>query len=102
MLGGSSYSLPLYEPLTISFYYGSYPRTDLTSAEVSLLNVATEATVSPEPIYERINPFHVDIKYAMIPQTIHGNYEIRIRQGSTVVARQPIMIEVTGKSYDLA
>ncbi len=64
--------------------------------EVILFNIAAEAGVAVEPVYERVNSFHVNIKYAMTQQLISGNYEIRINRGSFTLARQPITIDVTG------
>lgn len=100
---GSSYQLPVYNPLTIPLYFGSYPRTDLSqsSTEIVLFDVGAEVTVSVEPMYESRNAFRVDIKYATTPEAVDGDYEIRINRAGVVIARQPITIEVTRKHIDL-
>lgn len=89
----------MYDPLTIPLYFGSFPPIDLSlpSTEITLYNVDTGTGVQIEPEYGRINPYHVDIRYAMIEQVINGDYEIRIHRESVVIARQPITIEVTGE-----
>lgn len=96
---GSSYRLPLYNPLTISLYFGSYPQTNLSQSdtEVLLFNTNSGAAVELEPVYEKISAFHVDIKYATVEQALSGRYEVRIREGLRIVASQPITIDVTGK-----
>ena len=94
---GSNYRIPVYDPLTIPLYFGSYPHIDLTqnSTGLVLYNTNTEAGVPTTP--ERVNPYHAIIKYYMTEQLVSGNYEIRIIRGTNMLARQPITIQVTGK-----
>lgn len=95
---GTSYRLPVYDPLTIPLYFGSYPRVDLSLSSIDIQLVDdTGAGVELEPLYERINAFHVNIVYSMIQPTLSGNFEIWIRSGNVLIARQPINIEVSGK-----
>ena len=93
---GASYSIPLYDPLASPIYVGNYPQIDLTRPTVGI-SVESGAGIQMDPIYERVNPFHVIIRYDMVRQDISGNYDITIREGSMVIARHPIAIEITGK-----
>lgn len=99
LLNGTAYRLPLKDPLTISLYFGSYPRTNLTeeNIDISLVNSGTGVGIRMEPVIDKLNPYHVDIRYSMVEDDLSGDYDIRIGRGSTEVSRQPITINVTGK-----
>lgn len=75
--------------LIIPFYLGSYPRIDLTSAVISLVDMrGTNITT----VIDRVSPFHADIRLDMVPQTFsNGSYEIRVLN-----VRASVRIEVTG------
>lgn len=97
---GTTYRLPLKDPLTISLYFGTYPQVDLTQdgIDVTLIDTGTGFGISMEPVIDKLNPFHVDIKYMMVQDTLSGNYAITIANNEgMMIARQLITIEVTGK-----
>lgn len=87
--------------MSVPFYFGSYPQTNLSHPDISfsLFNVESGDVVSSELIlYERKNPFHVDIKFSMVQEMLSGNYDIRINVGQgAAIAMQRITIEVTGE-----
>ena len=99
LLEGANYRLPLHDALTISAYFGSYPQVNLTRPEIdiSLVLMGTNTPISIAPMLERINPFHVELRYNMVQQATTGNYDLRISAGSSLIARRPITIEVTGE-----
>ena len=98
LLTGSSVRVPFYDPLVISLFYGRYPSVDLRQLEIEIVDAVTESGIVVEPMINPINSFHVDIEYAQTPLNINGTYEIRIynNQRSMVIARQSVIIEVTG------
>lgn len=90
--------------MTIPLFFGRYPRIDLTlpTIEVGLYNIDTASGIQTEPVYERVNRYHVIIRFATVERIVNGNYEIRISRESQVFARQPITIQVTGQTFHFA
>ena len=98
---GSSVEVRLYDPLIIPVFYGSYPRLNISQSDVEISVMDMAGAAVTEPTYNRINAFHVDIQFPIAQSSLSGTYNILIRYMNSVISRQTMSIEITGKKGKL-
>lgn len=98
--GGDSYSVRLYDSLTIPFFLGSDPFLNLLRDDVEIAlfdtTLGRPALVEPDA-YRKLSPYRGEVLYNLSVSLLTGQYSLRVVIAGDIVASAELSIVVNCK-----